>query len=62
MQSRSSVRSYTNFRFILLIKLNAVFCIRQLNHCTGVPQTIGMFPWGSAPSKRLKTTGLSIMQ
>ena len=56
VQSRSSARSYTNF--ILIIKLNTVFCVRQLNYCPGVSRVTGMFPWGSAPAKRLKTTGL----
>ena len=58
IQSRGSARSYTNFHFILLIKLNAVFCIRQLNYCTGVPRAAEMFPWGSAPAKRLITIAL----
>ena len=44
--------------FITFKKINAVFCIRQLIHCTGVPQARGMFPWGFAPAERLKTTGL----
>ena len=30
----------------------------QLNHYTGVPRATGMFPWGSVPAKRLKTTGV----
>ena len=38
---QGSARSYTNF--ILLIKLNAVFSIRQLNYCTGVPRVTKMF-------------------
>ena len=42
-QSRGSARSYTNFHFILLIKPKAVFCIRQLNYCSGAPQAIGNF-------------------
>ena len=54
--NRGSARSDTNL--ILLIKLNAVFCIRQLNYCTGVPRATGMLSWGSASAKRLKTTGL----
>ena len=58
VQSRDSARSYTNFCFILLIRLNAVFCIRQLNYCTGVPRATGMFPWGSVPAKRLETNGV----
>ena len=54
VQLRGSARCYTNFPFILLIKLNAVFCIRQLNYCTGVPRAAGMFSWGYAPAIRLK--------
>ena len=57
VQSRGSARSYTNL--ILLIKLNAVFCIKQPNYCTGVPRATRMFSWDSAPAKRLKTTGLT---
>ena len=56
VQSRGSAKSYTNL--ILLIKLNAVFCIKQMNYCTGVPRATGMFSWGSAPAKRLKITVL----
>ena len=56
VQSRGSARSDTNL--ILLIKLNAVFCIRQLNYCTRVPRATGMFSWSCASAKRLKTTGL----
>ena len=56
--NQGSARSYTNFRFILSIKLNAVFCIEQLNYCTGVPRVTEMFSWGSASTKRLKTIGL----
>ena len=37
---------------------NDVFCIRNQNYCTGVPQVSGMFYWDSAPPKRLKTTDL----
>ena len=44
------------FHFISLIKLHAVFCVRQLNYCSGVPRANGMFSWGSTPAKRLKTT------
>ena len=33
--------------------------IRQSNYRTGAPQASGMFHWGSAPPKRLKTTGLN---
>ena len=33
--------------------------IRQSNYRTGAPQASGMFHWGSAPPKRLKTTALS---
>ena len=40
------------------IKLNAVFCLRQLNYCSGGPRASEMFRWGSAPAKRLKTTAL----
>ena len=54
VQSRGSARCYMNFHFILLIELNAVFCVRQLNYCTGVPRVTGMFSWGSALAKRLK--------
>ena len=43
---------------MLINKLNAVFFIGQLNYCTDVPRLTGMFSWGSAPAKRLKTTGL----
>ena len=57
VQSQGSVKSQTNFHFILSIKLTAVFCVRRLNYCAGVPRAIGMFPWGSAPSERLKITG-----
>ena len=32
--------------------------IRQSNYRTGAPQTSGMFHWGSAPPKRLKTTAV----
>ena len=53
--NQGSARCYTNF--ILLIKLNAVFL--QLSYCTGVPRITGMFLWGSAASKRLKTTALN---
>ena len=42
------------FHFILLIKLNAVFSLRQLSYCTLVSEVTGMFPWGSAQAKRLK--------
>ena len=28
------------------------------NYCTGVPQASGMFHWGSASPKRLKTTDI----
>ena len=56
VQSRDSATSYTNF--ILIIKLNAVFFIRQLNYCTGVPRVTGRYFRGSAPAKRLKTTVL----
>jgi len=28
---------------------------------TGVPQATGIHPWGSAPSKRLKTNGVVLM-
>ena len=59
VQSRGSARSYTNFYFILLIKLNAVFRTGQLNYCTGVSRATEMLPWDSTSAKRLKTTGLS---
>ena len=29
------------------------------NYCTGVPRATRMFPWGSAPAKRFKTTALN---
>ena len=32
--------------------------IRQSNYRTEAPQASGMFHWGSAPPKRLKTTAL----
>ena len=41
-------------KFYFIIKLNAVFGIRQLNYCTGVPRATKMFPWGSAPGKGWK--------
>ena len=58
--NQGSARSYTNFHFILLVKLNAVFRMRQLNYCTGVPRAYELLPQGSAPAKRLETTDLDI--
>ena len=46
--------------FILLINLNAVFCIKQMNDCTEISRATKMFPWGSDSAKRLKTTALFI--
>ena len=43
----------TQILFILLIQLNAVFCVTQLNYCTGVSRGTEMFPWGSAPAKKV---------
>ena len=60
--NQGSDKSYTNFHFILLIKVNAVFRIGHLNYCTGVPRATRMFPWGSALAKKLKTTGLEIIK
>ena len=54
VQSRGSTTSYMYFHFILLINLNAVFCIRQLNYYKRVPRATGIFFLGSAPAKRLK--------
>ena len=58
VQYKGSTRSYTNFHFILIIKLMLLFCMGQMNYCTGIPQATGMFSWGSASAKRLKTTDI----
>ena len=36
--------------------------LHLLNYCAGVLRASKMFPWGSAPAKRLKTTELEVQQ
>ena len=53
-----TVRASEHVYFYFILFITCCFSARQLNYCTGVPRGTGFFPWGSAPVKRLKTSGL----